>query len=766
MRMKSWTVFFIFTFLVMPIFGCSAEENKDDSSRTLSKLAWTEYGNKNYDKVIEYTSECIKKYSQKAQEQQASLKKFAAIGQEEMYMVLNDVGSCYFVLGETYRKLKQNDKAIEAFQTIIDKYGFSQYWSEHGWYWKLAPAAKETIDKLTGAYKQSTESTSPISQDNEPLVLAFPGTEEIVDYPKYGEFENVGTDKYRYVISDMKGLLDATGEGIYPNTSIVYKDPEFLKLTKEGLLKESQWNYINSGSGRKDFYRWAAAGEAKGVKQYYTSMALEEAGLIKEAIKGYYSVIIHMPQEVGWTFWHTPWYIAEACIDSIYYLTEKYPELGIKISPETRVKIVNGFNEISQDDKVITNPGKLMKVDPKDVLRKEVDLSKIQIVKQQGEGRVKLIKYANGHWQLMVDGKPFVIKGVTYTPTPIGQSPDDKTFENWMFADENKNGKVDGPYDVWVDKNRNNKQDPDEIAVGDFQLMKEMGVNVVRIYHQPHEINKQLLRELYENYGIMTIMGDFVGAYTIGSGATWEKGTDYSDETQIKNMLKSVEKMVMEFKDEPYILMWLLGNENNYGVANNAKKDPTHYYEFLDKAAQLIKQIDKNQRPVAACNGDLLFLDIFSAQANNVDVLGINAYRGKHGFGYNFWQNVQDNTDRPVFLTEYGCPAYSERMSIQDSEAEQAKYLKGAWEDIEINMAGKRGVGNALGGIVFEWVDEWWKSYEAFEHDSKKNWAGPFPDGWMYEEWLGLTSQGNGEDSPYSRVLRDSYFTYKKMWNN
>ncbi len=91
-------------------------------------------------------------------------------------------------------------------------------------------------------------------------------------------------------------------------------------------------------------------------------------------------------------------------------------------------------------------------------------------------------------------------------------------------------------------------------------------------------------------------------------------------------------------------------------------------------------------------------------------------------------------------------------------------YLKENWKDIEHNSAGHRGVGNSIGGILFEWVDEWWKAYEPGLHDSTRNWSGPFPDGWNYEEWLGVASQGDGKSSPYLRQLKKTYFLYQEIW--
>ncbi len=163
------------------------------------------------------------------------------------------------------------------------------------------------------------------------------------------------------------------------------------------------------------------------------------------------------------------------------------------------------------------------------------------------------------------------------------------------------------------------------------------------------------------------------GAYAIGSGASWYKGTDYSDPVQQQNMLNSLRKMVDEYKNEPYVLMWVLGNENNYGVANNAKKDPVSYYKFMNKAVEFIKSIDPHKRPVAICNGEVKFLDIFARECPAVDVFGLNSYRGEYGFGH-LWLTAKEIADKPVLITEYGCPAHNMYVDEEESEAQQAEY--------------------------------------------------------------------------------------------
>ena len=82
---------------------------------------------------------------------------------------------------------------------------------------------------------------------------------------------------------------------------------------------------------------------------FYTGLILEKAGLIKQAIKCYYAVIVHFPGSYGWTYWHTPWYMGQASIAKINYLLRKNPHLGYKFV-DADIKIINGFdNDVSND---------------------------------------------------------------------------------------------------------------------------------------------------------------------------------------------------------------------------------------------------------------------------------------------------------------------------------------------------------------------------------------------------------------------------------
>lgn len=754
-----------------PVVASPVSSEKLTSQEYVRK-AWEASSQNNFEEIERLTNECVAAYGAEAKKQQASLTGFPSKGFENDYAALNDVATALFIHAEALMKKGETEKAKELFRQIANEFSWAQAWDPRGWYWSTAEKSQASIDKLEGRYEAKQEPKIYRGDKTKP-VLNPPGTEIIIDYKKYGHFTGIGTKDYKYVIDDPAGLMKAAGEGIYPNTGSILKDKTYLQFLKDGKLGGTQWDYVETDDLQRAFYKWVTASVPWGEKLFYIGLIFEEAGMLDEALKAYRAIQVHFPTSSAKTYWNTPWYPGQAAIAKIRHIVNVHPELNLKYTG-AKIKITGGADNDLFNDVVVSWPGELRKRTSWDNafdnfaarLPCWIRECKITDIKSKvGGDHVQLVQSKKtNHWQLLVDGKPFMIKAITYVATKVGESPDNGTLSNWQDQDTNNNGLADGPFDSWVDKNLNNKQDPDEPVVGDFQLMKEMGVNSIRLYRQPSAMpNRDLLRKLYNDYGIMVIMGDFLGKYAIGSGASWFDGTDYENSEQKKTMMENVRKMVEEFKDEPFILFWLLGNENNYGLGCNADKKPEAYYKFVEEVAQMIKSIDKNH-PVAICNGDILYLDIFGKYCPSVDIFGANAYRGDYGFGA-LWEQVQDLSGKPAFITEYGCPAYVNYLDREGAEKAQAAYHKGAWGDMMFNAAGtKEGVGNALGGVAFEWMDEWWKNYEPSFHDKTAGAKGPFPDGFMYEEWFGLVGQGDGQHSPFLRQLRKSYDYYKGVW--
>jgi hypothetical protein len=387
--------------------------------------------------------------------------------------------------------------------------------------------------------------------------------------------------------------------------------------------------------------------------------------------------------------------------------------------------------------------------------------------------QVKVVKTSGG-WELRVDGKPYIVRGVAYMADKVGEDPNIGNYRDWMDVDDDHDGRIDAPYQSWVDKNRNNRRDPDEPVVGDFQLLADMGVNTIRVYHHPsanpqvqrlypdggegaliynHAPNKALLRDLFNRYGIRVAMGDELGAYAVGSGATWAVGTDYTNPEQLENMRTSVKDMVAEFKDEPFLLVWVLGNENNYRFTHtNANVHTREYAMFVNEIARLIHRLDPNH-PVALSNGETQQMRTYAKYAPDIDIFGINAYR-RPGFGY-MWRDVAADYKKPVLLTEFGV-SIPKIVDGKFDENYQAAELRQNWCDIENHAAGKEAPGNSLGGFVYAWLDNWWQ-------DGNPHALFMQPGRWNHEA-VGISSQGNGRHSPLERQLRQAYAMFQGLW--
>ena len=93
-------------------------------------------------------------------------------------------------------------------------------------------------------------------------------------------------------------------------------------------------------------------------------------------------------------------------------------------------------------------------------------------------------------------------------------------------------------------------------------LLKNMGVNTIRVYTG---IQPKWVEYIYKNYGIHTMINHSFGRYGVTLDGTWMSNTEYADPRARKYLIQEAINMTKEFKDTPGLLMFMLGNENNYG---------------------------------------------------------------------------------------------------------------------------------------------------------------------------------------------------------
>lgn len=116
------------------------------SSSALTMQAWKALDAKQFNLVMRWADECIKRYRSQALRQQAALNDYAPDQKALQYWALNDVATCMFIKGRALRWQGRRQEARETFNDIMNLYTYAQCWDKKGWFWKVSRAAKDQID--------------------------------------------------------------------------------------------------------------------------------------------------------------------------------------------------------------------------------------------------------------------------------------------------------------------------------------------------------------------------------------------------------------------------------------------------------------------------------------------------------------------------------------------------------------------------------------------------------------------------------------------
>ena len=363
----------------------------------------------------------------------------------------------------------------------------------------------------------------------------------------------------------------------------------------------------------------------------------------------------------------------------------------------------------------------------------------------------------NDNYKLMVNNKPYFVNGMNWNYDPIGTN-----FN----------------YSLW-------KQSDDIIIAAldnEMSMLKNMGVNTIRQYVG---IQPKWITYIYEKYGIQTMLNHSFGRYGLTLNGNWVANTEYSNPLTIEVLLTETQEMIMQYKNTPGLLLFLLGNENNYGLFwdgaetenipledRKSTKRAVDMYKLFNQAVVEMKKIDTSH-PIAICNGDLLFLDIITQECKDIDILGTNMYRGV-SFG-NAFQEVKNKFNKPILFTEFGADAFNAVDNKEDQKS-QAYFMVGNWKEIYENAANLGKAGNSLGGFTFQFSDGWWKYGQTKNldiHDSNASWSNggyttDFVQGQnnMNEEWFGVCAKGPvNARGLYDLFPRAAYYSLKEAHN-
>jgi hypothetical protein len=361
--------------------------------------------------------------------------------------------------------------------------------------------------------------------------------------------------------------------------------------------------------------------------------------------------------------------------------------------------------------------------------------------------------------QLIVNGQAFTVKGVNYSPAPIGYSVAGSGI-NCL-----------GPYHWWLDR-------PTYIA--DFPQIHSLGANTIRTFDLMNSTatTTQVLQTLdaAQANGLYVIMGYFVSQTAVIADAGFQARTQ-------AEFLAAVSA----YKSHPAVLMWQIGNENNL---NNGNTNPA-WYALIETMAQQAKALDPFHA-ITTAEGECQGADCFPVLPANqgftfhigdaavgandaampfLDVWSINIYRGRTFQGE--FQTLVSSTTKPVLVSEFGKDAYRDSSASEDQDT-QASYISSQWQEISANLsATSAGSANLAGGAVFEWSDEWWKDNgdDCITHGTQVVFhrLDDTTDPNYQDEWFGITAvaPSNPITNPHQtvRVQRKAFSTLQAFWN-
>lgn len=301
---------------------------------------------------------------------------------------------------------------------------------------------------------------------------------------------------------------------------------------------------------------------------------------------------------------------------------------------------------------------------------------------------------------MVVNGESFYMKGICYHPVKIGKTK--RSFDN---LDD------------------------------DLILMKEAGINTIRVYEPIDDIN------------VLDKLADAGIKVVISFGYNQKGKFDIVSGTFIN--------YVRKYKNHEAILMWELGNEYNYNPQWFGG-DINNWYKAMELVSQII-QIEDPDRLVSSAHGDLPSKDALNI-ASSIQVWGMNVYRwDKPASIFSEWQAI---SDKPMYFAELGADSYMTKATN--------KYTKGINEqaqadanEIILNEVLSNYDKN-IGSFVFQFTDGLWKAGNPSKQDtggSAPNSDGTPYDGTANEEYWGIVDINRNKKITFD-VIKNAYVNF------
>jgi hypothetical protein len=338
--------------------------------------------------------------------------------------------------------------------------------------------------------------------------------------------------------------------------------------------------------------------------------------------------------------------------------------------------------------------------------------------------------------QILVNNEPFTIRGVGYSPTPIGIDPETTPpYGDYYTVD----------YSAIYDR--------------DLPLLRQMGTNTIRLWGWNNNANHtDFMNKAYSNgiYVIVTYWMNSTSDITSASGRA-------SIESDFRHMVEVN-------KNYPAVLMWVIGNELDAPWMYGSHQDDL--FSLINEMAQQAHlEEGANAHPVTSPMSDTNLINTISkydSLLSNLDVWSIQVYRG-NSFG-SIFSDYSNVSSKPLAILEYGIDAYDNNHANEYEKIGtpyQALYAASLWNEIAANSK------ICIGGSIMAYSDEWWKGKYGTPVDNDPSYHSAsgyvnlaHPDGFANEEWWGIMRTVKNGSNLDTMQPRGVYYTLQSLWTN
>jgi uncharacterized protein (TIGR03437 family) len=327
--------------------------------------------------------------------------------------------------------------------------------------------------------------------------------------------------------------------------------------------------------------------------------------------------------------------------------------------------------------------------------------------------------------RLFVGGAPLTVRGVMYSPAPIGR-------EGTSAFDGNGC-----------------------LYARDLPLIAAMGANTIRTTGMVSP-DDRAFRAVLDRTGLYWLAGfPLESFYDSGRSLSPDTADGQSLRAEI---LSGFQEFVQGWQGAR-VLAFALGEDVGLDYETKFAGNVADYYSLLAEAAAwafaegvlltaTVSQPEQAGSPELgsddAAQPDLAFWSL--------NRLGADPLDGE-------FEALRLRTSKPVLITSFGIDAY-DAVAGQVNQATQAAVAREAAQAIEARS--ELGV---LGGVYAAFVDEWWRGGDPSVQQEGGHALASSPDGFLNTAWLGLFRTSSGQVAGLDRIRpRDVYFALANEW--